>query len=340
MAEFRVLATPEIASVAQIAGGLDSSGGVAVVADSDRWLRFVRMHCNELAGLGWQVLHPREDAIDICLDKSAFLRWCATNGLSAPRWFDETIAAQMDSSAYPLMVRPEWTQHSSNTGLPKAIEVSNHDQLIYWQSRFGAAGVRLSICESLLREGILQFSVGAARDERGRVRTFVAEKIRPHALQCAGGTFVVKSRQDDVEQLAVQALDKLDLFGIAEVEVLYDAIARRGYLIEVNARPWLQFGLPYACGCDLLDHMAGNSLRDSGRRRRSHAWLYFSSDLYACFARTDGLLRNGKIGVSQYLHSLLKSNVYAVWDWRDPRPALLSTLRSALSVVSRLFRPS
>ncbi len=60
-----------------------ASGGaaIAVIADSDRWLRFVREHRERLRAAGWLVLHPTGEAITTCLDKSAFLDWCAARVL-------------------------------------------------------------------------------------------------------------------------------------------------------------------------------------------------------------------------------------------------------------------
>jgi hypothetical protein len=71
---------------------------------------------------------------------------------------------------------------------------------------------------------------------------------------------------------------------------------------------------------------------------RSHAWLYFSSDLYACFARDTGLLSQAKIGFAEYLGSLVRADVYAAWDWRDPLPLLTSASQTAGAWIKRRLR--
>lgn len=334
-AAFRQLRSIDMASIVESTQDLPHDDSVAIVADSDRWLRFVRADRDALSAHNWRVLHPSADAIEICLDKSAFLRWCAQNDLAAPRWFDPATIAQIDRGAYPLMLRPEWTQHSTPTGLPKAIEIREPAQLTYWLERYDAAKVTPSICTSLLREGLRQFSVGAARDTAGRVRVFMAEKVRPHAEQCAGGTFVQPTSHAAAEELATRALDALNFFGIAEVEVLFDAVAGKAYLVEINARPWLQYGLPYESGCDLLGHVLEEPAADMGRKPGSHAWLYFSSDLYACFSRSSGMVSSGKISFAHYLRTLAAADVYATWDWRDPAPLFASASRTAAAWLKR-----
>ena len=120
----------------------------------------------------------------------------------------------------------------------------------------------------------------------------------------------------------VRILHVLSYFGVAEVEILFDPTTSTGYLIEVNARPWLQYGLPYACGLDLLGFATDRTGGADGPRSQSHAWLYFTSDLYACFSRSSGLVRTGKVAPLRYLRSILGADVYATWDWRDPGPLL------------------
>ena len=156
------------------------------------------------------------------------------------------------------MLRPEHTQHSSGLRVPKAVEARSTSELNATLQRFAAAGVAASACDSLLRPGLRQLSVGAARDLSGRVTTFLAEKTRPPAERCAGGTFVRPCSHPAAEELAAHALSLLDYFGIAEVEILYDPATQDLFLIEINARPWLQYPLPVVCGCDLLAHALGS----------------------------------------------------------------------------------
>lgn len=326
------------ANVAAVRGALPvhcQPGEVAIIADSDRWLRFVQANYDALAAEGFLILHPLPSVIGTCLDKSAFLRWCAARKLPAPRLFEVSMQSLPAAGDYPLLLRPELTQHSAQFGLPKAIEVRNAAQLVEWLDRFKAAGVTPTVCQSLLTDGLRQFSVGFARNPAGEVRTFLAEKIRPQAERCAGGTYVKPAVQSGVEALATAAVTELEFFGVGEVEVLFDTLAGRGYLIEVNARPWLQFGLSAACGVDLLGHVLGRPVADVGPSGRLHAWLYFSSDLYACFSRGNGLVRTGRVSLAEYIGSLARADVYATWDRRDPWPLVSSCWESARGLLKR-----
>ena len=304
---------------------------LAVIADSDRWLRFLQEHGDELRRLGLTVLHPGSETLAVCLDKSRFLDWCLDRGIPAPRRYRiESFGGGHAEPAYPLLLRPEQTQHSSGARVPKAQEVLNAAQLAAALERFHAAGVVPSICDSLLTPGLRQFSVGAATDRLGRTVTFLGEKVRPPAERCAGGTFVAPAVAPEIEALAARVLAELEHFGLAEVEIMHDPATSRSSVIEVNARPWLQCSLPPRCGCDLLAHVLDHRPADERRIDRRHAWLYFWPDLRTCFSPEDGVVRRGRLSWSDYARTLLAADVYPLWSWRDPRPLLSSAMARAL----------
>lgn len=335
-ARFHRLVSNSLDAVLKSLPELRGRTDVALIAESDRWVRFVREHHRALSGEGWYLLHPEPPALDICLDKSAFLRWCAERDLPAPRVHDPSTAGPDLPRNFPLMLRPEWTQHAGGTGLPKALEIHNAAELAHWLQRYAQAGVEPNLSDSLLSEGLRQFSVAAARDRAGRVCTFLAEKVRPAAEACSGGTYVQPAEHKGIEALAERALHALDFLGVAEVEILFDPAAGKPYLVEINARPWLQYGLPVACGYDLLGHALGQPIGCQATRGRSHAWLDFSSDLYACFSRSEGLVSQGRLRFANYLRSVATADVYSIWDWRDPMPFLAAGLRRITGFGRRL----
>jgi hypothetical protein len=65
-----------------------------------------------------------------------------------------------------------------------------------------------------------------------------------------------------------------------------------------------------------------------GRPRRmrrikdGRRWINFESDLFVAFSSSMGAVRRGELGLGSYLKSLLRANVYARFDVRDPLPAL------------------
>src|SRR5262249_37828384 len=159
------------------------------------------------------------------------------------------------------------------------------DELRDWLSQYENVGVTPLISESLLGHRLTQFSVPYARCGDTCV-SFVARKLRPPADWCRVGTYVGLSPNPIVEALARRAVMALDCDGsIGEVEILRSEDEGKDYLIEINARPWLQYSIAVASGHNLLGVALG---RDSGRgaalRKEGIWWLDFWADLYVCFS--------------------------------------------------------
>lgn len=315
-----------------------SKGRTALIAENDAWLRFIVRHRRALQSMFAAILHPNSRSIELCLDKSQFLEWCKDNGFAAPCHYGlEAASKLLPSEAFPLLLRPETTRHDLGKSIPKAIEVRSRAELDHWLAHYATVDITPSIAESLLRPDIRQYSVGLARKSGGRIRSMVGEKLRSYPEQCAGGTYVILSAQDDVLSLARRAIEALDYFGIAEVEILRDERTGECFLIEINARPWVQFGLAQKAGLDFLGFVLGRGDNQEERKvmPRPLRWLNFEADVYGCLSRDIGAVWHGRLTLGDYLRSVFAANVFAIWDATDPQPFF----RNAWQMLWRRIKP-
>jgi len=300
---------------------LGERGANHLIATSDRWLRFVVAHRTALEEAYQSVLHADNAVLDICLNKPQLASWCENHTIPTPRRYPLQYPEDLDSVPVelPVLLRPAISL-PAGTQLPKAIEVRKPEQLRDWLQRYQQEGVSVVVTESLLGHRLTQYSVGLARDG-SRMTSFVARKARPLPEDCAVGTFVELAPNAEVEAMARNVAENLDYFGIAEIEILYCHERCQGYLIEINARPWIQLALATASGHDFLEFLLAPQRYDSGReRKQGMRWLDMGGDFFNCFSRSVGLVRNGRIGLMVYLKSLVQANVYSKFSLRDPGP--------------------
>lgn len=324
---------PAALTPAAVLAGIESHARgrrTALVATSDAWLRFVLEHRPALAAKLAPVLHAGEQSLRTCLDKAAFAAWAAAHGVPAPRRFSGDALSDASALPFPLFLRPAETRHGDErAAVPKAQEVAAPAELRRALDDFERAGVTPLVTESLLGRHIVQYAVGAARCGE-RIRSFVARKLRPHPRQCAVGTFVELCPHPGVEAVARDALAKLDYQGMAEVEVLHDPATAESWIIEINARPWIQYALAWRSGHDFLRFLLDPSTRDpAGEVGQGMAWIDFNGDLFNCFSRSVGLVRRGEVPLRAYLASLARVRVPARFDLRDPRPFCYDAARLA-----------
>jgi predicted ATP-grasp superfamily ATP-dependent carboligase len=298
-----------------------AKAGDYLIATSDTWLRFVIANRKELEAVFRAVLHPPNGALEICLDKGKFGAWCAAQGIPSPRAWFVGDGPRPRELVPPLLVRPASTGHAGeSSGLPKAVDVLNEADLELWLQKFAAKRTAAVVSESLLHSPLTQFSVPFVR-ATDTFEVFVARKVRPAPKHCSVGSYVELAPQPDVERLARRGASELDYFGIGEAEILRDDSTGRLFMIEINARPWLQYGLAPASGHDFLGVLVGKP-RAMQRVTDGRRWIDFDSDVFGAFSSSVGAVRRGELGLGSYLLSLLRANVYARFDLRDPMPAL------------------
>lgn len=294
----------------------------ALVIDSDAGLRILIAFRKALESAFARILHPNNDVLSICLDKSRFLLWCKEEGLPAPALY-RAIGDYKNVPRFPVIVRPSATRHASGNELPKAKEVANADELDQLLQLYGRYNATPCISDSLLRNDTRQYSVGVVRNESGDVRIFVAEKVRPSARFCGGGTYVIPAPDKDITRLASAAIECLDYFGIAEIEILKLNSTNEMFLVEINPRPWVQYALAWCSGFDFLAFLIAPRRYDEGRERTTgRRWLNWADDLYVTFSRSQGMMKHRELTMMSYLRSILTANVFPVWSIHDPGPAI------------------
>lgn len=305
-----------------------SAGGphAALIATSDQWIHFLMEHRGVLSSTYKLIVQPDDATLDICLDKRKFSEWCAASGLPAPAAWSPGRGPRPAELRFPVLLRPLRTLHSRQSSLPKAAQARDESELAHWLKEYETRQAAALVSESLLGRPLEQYSIPFARRDE-EILLFTARKVRPSAELCQTGTCVEMCVDERVEHLARSAIEQLGYFGIGEVEILRDTFTGKDYLIEINARPWLQYALAPASNHDFLALVLGLSAIDSEVAvRTGRTWIDLYQDLFVAFSRSIGVVRHGRLGLVSYLRSLFRCNVFALFDWRDPGP-FLRTLR-------------
>lgn len=309
-----------------MAGALRLAGaGAVLAATSDGWLRFLIARRAALERAYSQVLHPSNAMLETFLRKDAFASWCEFHGLPTPPSWVPGRAERPPRLDFPMLLRPCETLHdNAPPDIPKAVEVRSNAELSRWLARFRAAGVTPLASASLLRQRLTQYSVPFARHGCATL-SFVARKLRPDARRCAQGSLVewCPGRESaPIERLALRVAECADYHGIGEVEILHSHDSGRSYVVEVNARPWMQYALAPATGHDLLGLMLGLPSRGRVPGRGPRRWINLRDDR----SHWRAAAAHGIGSLARCLASAARGNVYAVFDPRDPLP-LLQRLR-------------
>lgn len=295
---------------------LVAAGGTPwLIADSDHWLRFVI--ANRLALAHATVLHPSNEAIEICLAKDRFARWCGQSGFLTPALVDPSEAA----IPFPVVVRPNLTRHRE-VDAPKASVARNRQELDASIAAYRRVGADFVVTQALIDPATRYFAVGFARRSDGAMLAFATEKVRPPVARCRGASYVETCDLPEAIDLAKSVAKRLDFVGVGELEIVRHGDAL--HLVELNPRPWLQYSLGRALGVSLLGFVALGQTQPEPKHQAS--WISLGADLRWCLSPSDGLVRIGQLPLARFVAQAVTADCWPLWDWRDPRPFLINAL--------------
>jgi len=286
-----------------------------LIADSDHWLRFIIENRHLLSHAN--ILHPATSVSENCLTKDRFSRWCGDAGFSTPEIFDP----DSDDLRFPVVVRPKLTRHRE-IDTPKACVARDRGELDNCLQLYRSAQAAFVVTEALIDESTRYFAVGFARRSDGETLAFATEKLRPPVARCGGASYVETRDLPDAIHLAESVAERTDFVGFGELEIA----CRNGVfsIIELNPRPWLQYGLAHGLGLSLLGFVALEQPQPQPRGKAN--WINLSTDVYVCLSRTDGLVWHAQLPLSRFLAQALTANCRPLWDWRDPQPFIRNVL--------------
>jgi predicted ATP-grasp superfamily ATP-dependent carboligase len=151
---------------------------------------------------------------------------------------------------------------------------------------------------------------------------FATEKVRPPVDRCRGASYVETCAFPEAIEVARRVAGRLAFVGMGELEIAY----RNGELnlIELNPRPWLQYGMAPALGLSMLEFLVlGQTPREP---RGKVSWISLDTDVYWCLSRSDGLVWHAQLPLRRFIAQALSARCRPLWDWRDPLPFVRNAL--------------
>ena len=134
-------------------------------------------------------------------------------------------------------------------------------------------------------------------------------------------TYVETISLPDLGEPSIRFLQKIDYYGLVELEFKHDARDDTYKLLDVNARTWGYHSLGRSAGVDfsylLFQDQLGNPI-DEVHARPGVRWIRLTTDVPN--AVRDISAR--RLRARDYLRTLFSVNTEAVFSLRDPLPGL------------------
>jgi predicted ATP-grasp superfamily ATP-dependent carboligase len=200
----------------------------------------------------------RPESNSMLVNKRTFYDRCRALGVAMPAtYFPEDEAGARAAAAelrYPAIVKPSLIhQVRKRLGGRKLVEVHDADGLVAWWNRLREWGAD-SVFQEVIEGPEANLMVGAVYlDANLTCRSlFTARKNRQYPPWYGSGSYMEACWNQEIADLSVETLQKLDFRGMAGTEYKWDARDERWKLIEINPRATLWYALPRAAGVDVV----------------------------------------------------------------------------------------
>jgi len=274
-----------------------------------------------------------DDVLDRVLDKESLYAVADRLGVPCPRSFWIRTAADLlralPELPMPCIAKPvsasDWRKPGiwEAVGRRKAVIFTGRDELRAFYDAIGRFEPALCVQEYIPGDDRELVIFGAYFNARSGARShYTARKLLQLPPLAGTGIAVRCEVVPQIVAPSIALLDHLGYLGPAEIEYKLDRRSGQYKLIEINARFWDQHALGAACGVDLARAMVDDLVLGRPAQRAADSTS-------ATWIAEDGLLvsllsvrADPTATAAAHRAAWRGRKVFAIFSWRDPRPAL------------------
>ncbi|WP_130805359.1 carboxylate--amine ligase [Senegalia massiliensis] len=225
---------------------------------------------------------------------------------------------------YPCIVKPVDSPSFVRKFKIKLFKVYNRDDLI--NSIKKATDENLEVIIQRIIPGFddHMYTFDAYVDQYNKVTHWMTcQKLRQYPINFGASVYTSQKYIPELYHIAANFLEAIGFKGFSEIEFKKDAETGKYYLIEINARTTNLNSLIYKCGLN-MPYIAYRELIGEPLNPKS---INYDTNLTFWYAYEDLLavkdyIKTKQLTFLKVLSSYFKPKAYAIWDIKDPKPAI------------------
>lgn len=290
-----------------------------------------------------------DDVLERVLDKESLYAVAERLGVACPRSFwirtPTNLLQALAEIPMPCIAKPVSASDWRKPGIWEAV---GRRKAVIFDEPAALQTFYAGICDLEPALSVQEFIPGDDRElvifgayfnaASGARAYYTARKILQLPPLAGTGVAVRAEAVPQIVAPSIALLDHLGYLGPAEIEYKLDRRSGQYKLIEINTRFWDQHALGAACGVDLARAMIDDLVLGQAAQRAA-------DETSATWIAEDGLLVSLLTGGADPTHSAAAHRsawrgrkVFAVFSWRDPRPALRVAVALARRFASSAWR--
>jgi D-aspartate ligase len=309
------------------AGGVSQK--VVLLPTSDLFFLFLSRHRAQLADKFLMNL-PADDVAESVVNKRRLYELAAANGTAFPKsyfpgTYDEALAVK-DSLRYPAFIKPywghQWRRHFG--GMHKGFKVQSPDEFLSIFREVLESGHPALVQSYITSPDDNLFSLSLYVSQTGEVlAAFPRRQVRQYPPNSGTVTLAISERNPALVANGTRFCRSIGYRGIAGLEYKLDREDNQYKLLDFNPRLMLSDSLTAYCGINLplMQYLDLTCQKPAPRREYTEGvkWLESMAD----FAAFKQYHERGELGFRDWLKSLRRARVFALFAWDDPLPFLV-----------------
>jgi len=310
------------------------------LAASDEAIELIAEHRQSLSEKF--TLDLSNPAAQLCmLDKLRTYRAAQAAGVPTPKFWVADTREQVEKLepelVFPLILKPILGHNFRKKFSGYYAVAHNLDELLIAFDTVCCAGIRTFLVEMIPGPDDKLCSYYTYLDENGNnLIDFTKRIIRRYPMNMGGATYHITDYVSDIQELALALFRQVGLRGVANVEFKLDERDGKLKLIECNARFTAADCLLVASGLNLPLFVYN---RLTGRANAAPSSYRVGMRLWnpvADFVAYRQLNKMGLLTFRAWIRSIIHPQIFPVFRWNDPLPAIFSNARLVRYAWSRL----
>ena len=307
----------------------DGAQKVALFPTSDVFFLFLSRHRAQLADKFLMNL-PAEEVAESVVNKRRLYELAAANDTAFPQSYfpgsyDEAVAVK-DALRYPAFIKPywghEWRAHFG--GQHKGFKVQSPEEFLARFREVLESGHSALVQSYVTSADDNLFSLSLYVSQEGEVlAAFPRRQVRQYPPNSGTVTLAISERDPELVANGTRFCRSIGYRGIVGLEYKRDREDDKYKLLDFIPRLMLSDMLTAYCGINLplMQYMDVTGQRPAPRRKYTEGvkWLDSIADFHAFKQYHE----RGELGCKDWLSSLRRARVFALFAWDDPLPFLV-----------------
>ncbi|MGO4180799.1 carboxylate--amine ligase [Paenibacillus sp. TAF43_2] len=262
------------------------------------------------------------------MNKEVLQRLSLENGVAVPetvRVDEDRFFEKIDEIIkYPCIVKPTDSPSFVAKFRRKLFKVHSRAELEQALAKAKEAGLEVIVQRIIPGFDDHMYTFDAYLNQDSKVTHWVTcQKFRQYPINFGASVYTGQRYVQELFDIGAPFLEKMKWKGFAEIEFKKDAETGRFYLIEVNCRITNLNNLLYRVGVNIpwitYQELTGGNLvpPKAVKENTNRVFWYGYEDMLA----VRDYIKTGQLTWKQVFVSLFKPKAYAIWDWKDPKPA-------------------